>query len=87
MQDLNDLQRLRRVAAIAGLDAIAARHGVTPAEADACMADQARLDRVIQMREAADRYGVTGTPTFAINGRIAGSAGTWATLEPLLRGR
>lgn len=87
MQGLNDLQRLRRVAAIAGLDAIAARHGVTPAQADTCMADQARLDRVIQMREAAGRYGVTGTPTFAINGRIAGSAGTWATLEPLLRGR
>ena len=87
MESLGDLQRLRRVATIAGLDAIAARHGVTPAEADSCMAEQARLDRLIQMREAASRYGVTGTPTFAINGQIAGSAGTWATLEPLLRGR
>ena len=87
MADLTDLQRLRRVATISGLDAIAARHGVTAAQADACMADQTRLDRVIAMREAAGRYGVTGTPTFAINGRIAGSAGDWATLEPLLRGR
>ena len=87
MEGLTDLQRLRRVATISGLDAIAARHGVTGAQADTCMADQARFDRVIQMREAASRYGVTGTPTFAINGRIAGSAGNWATLEPLLRGR
>ncbi len=87
MQGLSPLQTMQRVAAAAGLDEIAARHGVTPAQARACLSNQAGLDRVIQMQQAGMRYGVSGTPTFAVNGRIAGSVFDWATLEPLLRGR
>lgn len=87
MQGQPPLETMRRVVAAAGLDAIAARHGVTPAQQRTCMASQAGLDRVIQMQQAGMRYGVSGTPTFAINGRIAGSVRDWAGLEPLLRGR
>jgi protein-disulfide isomerase len=81
------LETMRRVVAAAGLDSIAARHGVTPAQQRACMSSQAGLDRVVQMQQAGARFGVSGTPTFAINGRIAGSVHDWAGLEPLLRGR
>ncbi|MGQ0659880.1 thioredoxin domain-containing protein [Sphingosinicella sp.] len=81
------LETMRRVVAAAGLDAIAARHGITPAQQRACLSNQAGLDRVLQMQQAGTNYGVTGTPTFAINGRIAGSVHNWASLEPLLRGR
>lgn len=87
VQALSDQQQLERVATISGLDEIAARHGVTPAQKRACFADRARLDRLVQMQQAGSRFGVQGTPTFAINGQIVGTASTWATLEPLLRGR
>lgn len=87
MQGQQPLETMRRVVAASGLDAIAARHGVTPAQARTCLASQAGLDRVLQMQQAGANYGVTGTPTFAINGQIAGSVHDWATLEPLLRGR
>jgi protein-disulfide isomerase len=86
MQGQPPLETMRRVVAAAGLDALAARYGLTPAQQRACLSNQAGLDRVIQMQQAGSRYGVTGTPTFAINGRIV-SANTWPAIEPLLRGR
>lgn len=81
------LETMRRVVAASGLDAIAARHGIDAAQTRTCLSNQAGLDRVIQMQQAGQRYGVSGTPTFSINGRIAGSVHDWAALEPLLRGR
>ncbi len=87
MEGQPPLETMRRVVAASGLDAIAARHGITPAQTRACLSNQAGFDRVLQMQQAGANYGVTGTPTFAINGRIAGSVHDWATLEPLLRGR
>jgi len=87
MQGQQPLETMRRVVAAAGLDAIAVRHGLGPEQQRACLANQAGLDRVIQMQQAGMRYGVSGTPTFAINGRIAGSVHDWSQLEPLLRGR
>jgi len=79
------IEGMMRIVSWAGLDAIAARHGVSAAEARTCLADQAGLDRIVAMREAGDRAGVGGTPTFAINGRIAAGVHGWAALEPLIR--
>lgn len=87
MEGQHPLETMRRVVAASGLDTIAARHGITPAQARACLSNQAGLDRVLQMQQAGMRYGVSGTPTFAVNGQIAGSVHDWATLEPLLRRR
>jgi protein-disulfide isomerase len=84
LQNLQPIQGMQRIVAWTGLDAIAARHGITAAEARTCLANQAGLDRIIQMREAGNAAGVNGTPSFAINGRMA-EAHDWATLEPLLR--
>lgn len=86
MQGQTPLVTMQRVVAASGLDAIAARFGVSAAQQRTCLANQAGLDRVIQMQQAGGRYGVTGTPTFAINGQIV-SANTWPGIEPLLRGR
>jgi protein-disulfide isomerase len=80
------LETMRRVVAAAGLDMIAARHGLDAEQQRACLSNQAGLDRVIQMQQAGNRYGVTATPTFAINGRLV-SGNTWSAIEPLLRGR
>ena len=78
-------QGMQRIVGWAGLEAIAARHGVSAAEARACLSDQARLDRVVAMRRAGDAAGVGGTPTFAINGRIAAGVHDWESLAPLIR--
>ena len=84
LQGLQPIQGLQRIVALAGLDAIAARHGISAAEARACLSDQAALDRIIEIRQAGERLGVAGTPSFAINGRVAADVHDWASLEPLL---
>lgn len=58
----------RKVLAITGMAAIAARYGVTPAMANRCVADQASLDWLQKAQTAAKAAGVRGTPTFFLNG-------------------
>jgi protein-disulfide isomerase len=77
--------RLQRIAEVAGLPRIAAvRGGVTPVRAKACLASKPGLDRLVQIERAASAAGVTGTPTFFINGRIL-DTNVWAGVEPLIR--
>ena len=83
---LAPLERMQRAVTLAGLDELAARHGVSAAQARACMSNQAGLNRILEMQQAGSRAGVNGTPTFAINGRIV-EANIWAGIEPLLRGQ
>jgi protein-disulfide isomerase len=86
-QALNALpenQRLGRLAELAGIPPIAARHGVTPAQSKRCLADRAAFDRLGTMNQAATTLGVPGTPTFFLNGTNIGSH-SWKTLEPILR--
>lgn len=61
-----------------------ARFGVPAAQAKACLANRAGIDRIVATTRAA-RTLVQGTPTFIINGKVAEGAYDWATLEPLLR--
>ena len=81
---LPESRRLGRMAEFAGIPQLAARHGIAPAPARRCLADQAALDRLGKMAEAAQAQGVAGTPTFFFNGANIGTH-TWATLEPILR--
>lgn len=79
--------KLIRIAAIGGLDAMAARFGVPPARAKACLSDEKAAARLAEMRRVAtSQYDLQGTPTFLINGKKAEGAHDWATLEPLLGG-
>ena len=77
-------QRLGRLADTVGLTALAAQHGIAPAQAKRCLEDPAAVDRLGKMAEAAGALGVAGTPTFLLNGVNIGTQ-TWATLEPILR--
>lgn len=77
------LAQLRAEADGAGLTDIARRRGLSAAALDRCFADRAEVDRLVAMTAALPPQ-VTGTPTFAINGRFNDARG-WATLEPLLR--
>jgi protein-disulfide isomerase len=86
-QALNALpenQRLGRLAELAGIPEIAAKHGISPAQSKSCLADRAAFDRLGTMNEAATAQGVPGTPTFFLNGANIGSH-SWKTLEPVLR--
>ncbi len=76
-------QSVARTAELIGLKQIAAAHGITPAEANSCLASAEGLAEVMAMRDAADRLGVDGTPTFMLNGRLLGPA-NWAMIQPLL---
>ncbi|HMJ94006.1 MAG TPA: thioredoxin domain-containing protein [Allosphingosinicella sp.] len=84
LKALPEGQRLGALADVGGLTAMGAQFGVPAARAKACLADQAALDRLGGMAEAAGALGVTGTPTFFINGNMA-PVNEWPALEPLLR--
>ena len=81
---LPENQRLGRLAEFAGIPQLAAQHGIAAAQSRRCLSDQAGLDRLAKMAEAAEAQGVRGTPTFLLNDGNIGSH-TWATLEPILR--
>jgi protein-disulfide isomerase len=67
------------------LDTFFARRGMPGARFDACLADRAAVQRITDMtNHAANQEGVTGTPTFFINGTKQEIA-SWEALEPLLR--
>ena len=47
-----------------------ARHGPGPATFEATLTDQKLLDEINETRKrGADAFGITGTPTFFINGK------------------
>ncbi len=74
---------VKRTAELLGLLEIAARHGVTPAMANACMSDPARIKQLLAMGGAAEQLGIDGTPTFMLNGTVIGPQ-NWSSLEPVL---
>ena len=68
-----------------GLDQFVRARGVPAAKAQACLADQAQVQRLVQGRDAAEKeYQITGTPSFLINNKVA-EASDWKALEPLLQ--
>jgi len=84
LQGLAANQQIARMAQIGGLSQMAAQAAVTPQKAQACLSDEAGIDRLVQMRQAGEAAGVSGTPTFLING-TAVHAHDWAELQPLIR--
>ena len=84
LDKMTDQQRIVRYAEIGGMAQIAARFGVTPARARQCLADPQGLKRLLDMSQQATGSGVEHTPTFLINGKMT-DAGSWETLEPLLK--
>lgn len=66
-----------------GLNTIMQARGVTAAQAKACLADGAALKQVIAMTEEADKIGITGTPSFTVNGKLV-EAHNLAGLKPHL---
>lgn len=76
-------KQLRAFADGAGLTAIGARHGLTPAALDRCTADPALARQLDAMTKAAFAR-IPGTPGFEVNGKLAADVASWGTLQPVL---
>ena len=73
-------------ATIAGLQQWAAQRGLPSAQANTCLANEAEVNKLVQMQtDAVSNFSVPGTPAFVMNGKLVEGASAWATLEPKLR--
>jgi protein-disulfide isomerase len=68
-----------------GLDATAAKAGVSGEAAKQCLASEAAIGQLVEMGKAAmEKHQIKGTPSFMINGKTLENVHNWAALEPLL---
>lgn len=77
-------QRTDAYARATGIDRWFVAKGLKPASVAQCLADPARQERLVQLRDAGVKLGVEGTPTFFVNGRKVDGTG-WAELEAALK--
>lgn len=79
-------QRFAALAQVGGFYDFFASRGISADQARACLADVPSLET---LAASTDRYakddGVTGTPTFTLNGRKLDGVNGWAALEPVLQ--
>lgn len=62
------------------------QRGVPEAKARACLADQKGYDLIATRKDAADqKYSISGTPTFIVNGNVARDVSDWQNLQPVLK--
>ena len=77
----------RSIASDFGFYKLMQGRGYSRTAVDRCLADEARATQ-LAATSAEDwrKPGVSGTPAFAINGRVLPETHTWEALEPLLKG-
>ena len=90
MQALSNLgpnKQFLEIAKLAGFQQWAAMRGVPSAKANACLANETEVNRLVQMNSDATTQfpDFQGTPTFILNGKMLDKTATWETLEPQLR--
>ena len=82
LQSLPPAQQFQQTAQLAGLQEWAAQRGLPSAKTQTCLANQAEIDRLVQMNsDATSQYQIQGTPTFLINNEVA-KGNTFETLLP-----
>jgi len=74
------------IAKLAGFQQWAAMRGVPSAKSNACLTNEAEINRLVQMNsDATSQFpDFQGTPTFIVNGEMVKGA-TWQILEPEIR--
>ncbi|WP_285713019.1 thioredoxin domain-containing protein [Erythrobacter oryzae] len=78
----------QNAASALGLTAMLAAKGQSKAELDACIANDAAAQKLLRNDEAdAAEFGVTSTPSFAMDGKLLAEVHSWEALYPLLRDR
>ncbi|MBA4307278.1 MAG: protein-disulfide isomerase [Sphingopyxis sp.] len=68
-----------------GLAPIMQQRGITPAQAKICLADKAALKIVLDLTDGGAAAGVTGTPTFMINGVLQDHVHSFADLKAKMK--
>ena len=68
-----------------GLAPIMQQRGITPAQAKTCLADKAALKTVLDLTDGGSAAGVTGTPTFMINGVLQDHVHSFADLKAKMK--
>ena len=85
LQSMPPERQFATIANLAGLQQFAAMRGVPTAKSGQCLADQNEINRLVQMNsDAASQYGVAGTPSFLINGKLLETPG-YQGLEPAIQ--
>ena len=87
MQNLPAPERAAALVRLTGVDQFFRQRGMPDSKINSCLADQAGLQRLVEITEQGTKEGVTGTPTFFINGSLAPlvNGPIWPQLEPQLR--
>jgi protein-disulfide isomerase len=88
MQQISQMpaaERPKQFVQVAGLDEFFRQRGMPQAKIDACLNDPANLNKLVALTDLGTKQGVTGTPTFFINGKMVENTASWAALEPQLR--
>jgi len=71
---------------LAELPQWAAQRGLPSAQANACLANETEVTKLVQMQsDAVSNFNVPGTPAFVINGKLVENSANWASLEPEIR--
>jgi protein-disulfide isomerase len=74
------------MAQAAGLDQFVRVRGIPAAKAQACLADEGKVKRLVDgTQNAVKQYQVAGTPTFLINNNVVPDSANWKTLEPAIQ--
>jgi protein-disulfide isomerase len=85
LQAMAPQERAAALVRATGVDQFFRQRGMPQARIDACLADAEALQQLAALTERGNREGVTGTPTFFIDGSVAQGAASWEALEPRLR--
>lgn len=85
LQSAPPAEQFKSLAALLGIDSFAKQRGIPQAKLDACFADEASINKLIEMQKTANEIPIPGTPAFLLNGKLLESVGTWEQLEPKLK--
>ena len=79
-------QQIAAIATAGGLDGFMRTRGMPKAKFDQCLSDQAAIETLTKLRnDGIEKYKVTGTPGFALNGAPLEGVHRWADLQPKLQ--
>ena len=83
---LSPAQKAAALVKVTGLDQFFRQRGMPEARIESCLADGQALQKLGSIVELGNKEGVTGTPTFFINGKIVPDVAAWEGREPPVRG-
>ena len=85
LQALPPAEQIKGLGLAGGLDGFVRSRGIPRAKFDQCLSDKAGIDKLSAIRdEATNKYGLTGTPWFVVNGTTQKDVFNWAMLRPKL---